>query len=496
MVPVETDAATHYVPLTAGIDVGTQSVRVVLLGEDGSVAATGSAPLESRRTDDGRHEQDPEGWWRAVGRAARQATGDAGNPPVSGVAVCSTSGTVLLADARGRPLTPAIMYDDARAADEAREAQRVGEETWSRLGYRMGGSFGLPRLVWLLRHDPPEGTARLMHSADHVASRLAGEPVAADWSHALKSGYDLLEERWPEDVMQRLGVPLELLPEVVRPGTRIGTVSRVAAGHTGLPEGTPIRAGMTDGCAAQISAGALSEGRWNSVLGTTLVLKGATRGLIRDPDGALYSHRHPDGGWLPGGASNVGAGILSREFAGRDLAELDARAEARGPAEAVCYPLPDRGERFPFSEPDAAAFWLGEPADETERYRAILEGVAFVERLCFAHVESLGAPVRGPVSFTGGGAKSPFWCQLRADVLGRTVVVPRSAEPASGMAILARAGGGSLTEAASRTVRAAARYEGRPEATARLAESFGRLAAALVERGHISNELAERARMG
>lgn len=98
-----------------------------------------------------------------------------------------------------------------------------------------------------------------------------------------------------------------------------------AAAHRGLPAETPILAGMTDGCAAQISAGALAEGHWNSVLGTTLVLKGVAHRLLRDPEGAVYSHRHPDEGWLPGGASNVGAGALARHFDNRGLAELTRR---------------------------------------------------------------------------------------------------------------------------------------------------------------------------
>lgn len=477
-------------PLSAGVDVGTQSVRMALLEEDGRVAATGSSPLSSTVSGGERHEQSPESWWQALCEASQQATGAVRGRAVSGLAICSTSGTVLLADAAGEPLTPALMYDDSRATREARLAQEAGEEVWSASGYRMSGSFALPRLLWLLRHGYGEGAARLMHSADYVASRLAGHPVATDWSHALKTGYDLAGERWPLEVLERLEIPAGLLPEVVRSGTRIGEISASTAEHTGLPAGTSVRAGMTDGCAAQISAGALEEGRWNSVLGTTLVLKGATRALLHDPNGALYSHRHPDSGWLPGGASNVGAGILATDFPDRDLARLDAEAERRGPATTAVYPLAAEGERFPFSDSEARGFWLGEPEDEADRYRAVLEGVAFVERLCFAHVESLGARVHGPVSVTGGGAKSSLWCQIRADVLGRPVVVPRSAEAAPGMAILASAGTGSVTEAASRMAGVSATFEPHPESAERLAENLGHLLTAFVERGYISEELA------
>ena len=482
-------------PLTIGIDLGTQSVRVACLEEDGRVAASGAAPLSSIRTVGVRHEQDPEAWWEAVGKAARQATEELGGREITGLAICSTSGTFLLADAGGSPLTPAFMYNDGRAEGEARLAQEAGEEVWNSLGYRMQRSFALPKLLWLLRSGGGKGAARFMHQADFVASQLAGEPVASDWSHALKTGYDLINDRWPIEVFDRLGVPLEIMPPVVRPGSTIAEVSEAAAEHTGLPAGTAVRAGMTDGCAAQIAAGALTEGQWNSVLGTTLALKGVTRELLKDPTGAVYCHRHPDGGWLPGGASNTGAGVISQEFPGRDLKELGEKAERHGPAATVVYPLTTEGERFPFANSGARGFQLGEPEDETDYYRAILEGVAFLERLCFVHLESLGAEVSGPVALTGGGARSPVWSQIRADVLELPVVIPRSSEGAVGMAVLARAGEGSVAEAAARTSEAVTRFEPGENHDGRLAENFDRLATAFVERGYISVHLANRARM-
>ena len=481
-------------PVTVGIDLGTQSVRVVLVEESGTEVSSGSAPLTSERSDEVRHEQDPESWWEAVGEAAREAAGGLGGRPVDGLAICSTSGTILLADGEGRPLTPAIMYNDGRAAEEAEMAQEVGQELWSSLGYKISGSYALPRLIWLLKNGHGEGARRMMHQADFVASRLAGEPVGTDWSHALKTGWDLLNECWPEKIMEDLGVPVGLLPPVVRPGTDLGEVSAKAAEHTGIPAGTPIRAGMTDSCAAQIAAGALEPGRWNSVLGTTLALKGVAPKLLRDPGGVVYCHRHPDGGWLPGGASSTGAGVISQMFPDADLEALNDEAEKRGPSSAVFYPLAAKGERFPFSAPEARSFWEGEPEDEVDRYRAVLEGVAFVERLCFAHLEGLGADVSGPVSSTGGGAKSRLWSQLRADVLGMPVTVPRSSEGSVGMAILARAGSGPVAETA--TSMSGTRWEFEPAGrNGGLAENFVRLTEAFVERGFIPEELARRARI-
>ncbi|MFC7645987.1 FGGY-family carbohydrate kinase [Streptosporangium lutulentum] len=161
-----------------------------------------------------------------------------------------------------------------------------------------------------------------------------------------------------------------------------------------------------------------------SVLGTTLVLKGVSEKLLRDPNGAVYSHRHPDGGWLPGGASNVGAGVLASVFPGRDLAALDEAAARYEPAGAVVYPLTARGERFPFYRPDAEQVVVGEIGSEAEHYAALLQGVAYGERLGVAALALLGAPVSEPLALVGGATRSRYWSQLRADVLGGPVRIP------------------------------------------------------------------------
>ncbi|MBF8186594.1 carbohydrate kinase [Nonomuraea sp. K274] len=423
-----------------GVDLGTQSVRAMAVTGDGQVLGTGSRPLTSHR-DGPRHEQDPEQWWRELAAATGDALRDVPPERVAGVAVCATSGTILLADAGGRALTRALMYDDRRA--DAGRVNAAGGHVWERLGYRrMQPNWALPKLLWLLR-DAPAG-ARAVHQSDFVNRRLTGHEVATDLSNALKTGVDLIDERWPLDVFEALGVPLGMLPDVVRPGTRLGTVCARAAAETGLPEGTPVIAGTTDGCAAQLGAGALRPGSWNSVLGTTLVLKGVTKELIHDPLGVVYSHRAPDGSWLPGGASSTGAGALTRDLPGRDLDTLSEQAAARRLPHAVTYPLVSRGERFPFDAPGAEGFTLGEPADDVERYAAILLGAAFIERLCFDYLDLLGAPVNGEIILTGGATRSAYWNQLRADVLGRPVTLRENAEPALGMAVLAAGDPGEM----------------------------------------------------
>ncbi|MGW2519201.1 FGGY-family carbohydrate kinase [Streptomyces sp. NPDC001617] len=343
-----------------------------------------------------------------------------------------------------------------------------------------------------LAHPP---RLRLAHQPDVVVARLTGEPPPTDSSHALKTGYDLERDAWPYTALAELGLPDGLLPDVVRPGTRLGEVCPAAAEATGIPVGTPVVAGMTDGCAAQIASGALRPGAWNSVLGTTLVLKGAATAPVHDPTGVVYNHRAPDGSWLPGGASSVGAGVLTAAFAGADPAAMDARAAAYEPSGAVAYPLVSPGERFPFRAPQASAVLLGEPRGDADLWAALLQGVAFTERLCLDYLHHLGAPLDGPLTFTGGGARSPYWNQLRVDILGRPARVPAQTEPALGMAALAAygTGEGSLADITDRMVRIETTLDPHPSRTALFAEPYARLVGELTARGWLPEPVAAHA---
>ena len=477
-----------------GIDLGTQSVRAMAVTETGEVVGRGTHLLSSRR-DAPRHEQDPEGWWHALVIACRAALVDLTSSQICGLAVDGTSGTILLADESDRPLSAALMYDDGRALDEARRVNEAGATVWASLGYRMQASWGLPKLLWLLdAHPEISKGAHLLHQTDFINRRLAGRALPSDSSNALKTGYDLIHERWPSKVLEELRVPESVMPAVVRPGTRIGTVCREAAVPTGIPEGTPIFAGMTDSCAAQIAAGALEVGSWNSVLGTTLVLRGVTKGLLHDPAGTLYSHRSPDGPWLPGGASSTGAGILAKRFPNRDLDMLSTQAAAYEPASVIAYPLASRGERFPFAQPEAEGFFLGQPKNEGDFFAAILQGVAFVERLAFDYLDSLGAPVAGEVSLTGGATRNRSWCQLRADILERSLRLPENAEAALGMAVLAASGGRPLAQVARQMVRIREVIDPSPKAGARFREAYLCLVEEFTRRGWLQPALADHAK--
>lgn len=441
-----------------GVDLGTQSVRAVLAGPDGDVLARAARPLTSIR-DGVRHEQDPQQWLDAVDACLAEIAPYAG--VLEGIAICSTSGTFLLTDRAGRPITPALMYDDARSAARRVHIVDADPDRWAA---SMQPTWALPKILDLVA----DSSQRVIHSADFVAAHLVGHPVATDTSHALKTGYDLVAGSWPTAAFDKLGLPIEIFPEVVIPGAELGRT----------PSGVPVYAGMTDGCAAQIAAGALAPGAWNSVLGTTLVLKGVSEKLLDDPTGAVYSHLHPDGGWLPGGASSSGAGVLTELLPG---ANLDAFDQAAHPVDAAIYPLTKAGERFPFVAPQAERFTLGKVDSDLDTYVAVLQGVAFVERLAFEHLVGLGAdPVR-TVSLTGGATRSGYWNQLRADTLGVPVELPVAADPAYGMAVLAASAGGSVTETARRMVRVDRVLEPRPS---RLDDLYADFVAELDARGY------------
>lgn len=470
-------------PVTIGIDVATAGVRALAV-RGGTVLASAAGPLPAPVRDGrGHSEQDARSWWPAVKTVLAKVTGElpGRGGEVAAVAIAATSGTIVGVDASGEPVTPALMYDDRRGAELNREATALGADRWRRLGFGVSATAALGRIAWLAGHVPD--VAGIRHTPDLIAAKLTGGPVAADWSHALKSGYDPLALEWPAEVFEALGVPASLLPSVVAPATVLGEVARPVAG---LPAGCPVVAGMTDGCAGQLAAGAVAPGSFVGILGTTYVLKGVTEELVPDPTGAMYSHRHPDGWWLPGGASNTGGEAV----AGQDhLPELDAAAAELGPAKVVAYPLRRKGERFPFASPDAEGFVSGQ-ADEVELHRARLEGVAFLERLALDHLRRLGVTVTDPLLAAGGGSRSPLWTRIRATVTGLGLRVSPQAETGYGAALLAAAGvlPGGLTEA-SEGLGGGTLVEPDERESAALAESYQRFCVELHTRGWIDDEL-------
>ena len=480
-----------------GIDVGTQGARALACDAKGNILAQAERPFarEQRATEPGWFEQSPDDWWQATtsclqGVCAQMRGAGLALAGIGGLSVTSTSGTLVAVDRDGHALGNAIMYNDRRADAEAAEVNQAGQALTAKLGYRFSASFGLPKILWLQRHDPPryEKARYLLSPTDYVIGKLTGEWGVSDYSNALKTGYDLMEGCWPDFFQAQLGVEIARLPRVVAPGAPVGATTAGLGAATGLPAGIPVLAGMTDGCASQVSTGADAPGQWNSTLGTTLVIKGVTRELIRDPLGRIYCHRHPDGYWLPGGASNTGGECISRRFARHRLDDLNAQVLERAPSPLLFYPLEGKGERFPFAQPEATSFMIGQAGDDLDVYVACLEGVAYVERLAYQVLQSLGAQVGAEIHAAGGATRSRPWLQIRADILDKTLLVPATGGGAMGAAIVA--GGGTLYEgivpAAQAMVRIVDAVPPRPDMRSAYDEAYGRFRQACAERGYLS----------
>ncbi len=419
-------------PVVIGIDVGTQGARVVAHEASGILVGSESERFGDEWVGEG---QDPEDWWRAVDACLGRIMHELGDRTIDGVSVTSTSGTVLPLDSGWQPVGPALIYSDRRSGDVASEI----DQPFPELG--MNASWGLPKIVWFERTFPElaERIHAWRHPADFLIGRLTGQWELTDQTTALKSGFELVRNAWPAEVLDALGVDLSKMPVVGTTGDIAGRVTAMAAEETGLPAGTPVMLGMTDGCASQAASGAVRPGAWNSTIGTTLVIKGTTFEPVIDPLGRIYNHRHPQGYWMPGAASNTGAAWISAWFPERDLVELDRLAASVIPTGELTYPLVGIGERFPFVSAVATGFGYDGP-DELVHYASALEGVAYLERMAFDLVEELSGERVRVVSTAGGGSAGENWLRIRANVLDRPVRRVRNANAATGAAMIAASG--------------------------------------------------------
>ncbi len=436
-----------------GIDIGTQGARVVILTSFGlQVAAKEEVFLLS---DTSREEQSPELWWEACCRLipalVKEIKDKIPLEEIKAVAVTSTSGTIIPLGRDLNPLHPAIMYSDPRSGKQAAFCKQTAEQHVKEGYTAFNASSGLPKMRWFLDQHPDQATNlyKFIHAADFITGRLCGEYGVTDYTNAMKSGYDIHQYKWPEYIVEQVGIRREWLQEVKPSGEPLGTIKADLALQWDLPEGIIVTTGMTDGCASQVASGAVSPGQWNTTIGTTLVIKGVTAQAVTDATGAIYNHRHPAGYWMPGGASNTGADWVSQLFAGQDLQQLSEQAATRLPATSLAWPLLQQGERFPFIAPQAVGFWPD--GDPVETFTACMEGVAFIERYAYERISLLSGEKIEQVFSAGGGSNSDTWLYIRSCILNVPVCRMQNVSGAAGAAILAasRCFYASLPEAAT-----------------------------------------------
>lgn len=434
--------------LFMGIDIGTQGVRGVIVDEMGKAVAGSSENFKKLNCakHSGWYEQEPIVWWEAVDSVLKcsieqlKKIGRSGQD-IRAISIDGTSGTILPVDEEGNPLYQAMMYNDMRSESQAEKAKKAGKTLEKKLGLQYNASFALPKFLWIKENLPAiyEQTEKFIHQADFITGKLTGEFFVTDYSNALKSGYDLMDYEWPKFIEAELGIDQEKLPAVVAPGEPIKKISKDICRRYSLNPNTVVTAGATDGYASALAAGAVKPGDWASIIGTTLVLKGVTDHLLTDPSGSSYSHRLPSGAWMLGGAANIGGRYLNDCFKKDEFNERNKKVLDYIPTGVISYPLHGKGERFPFLDPNAEGFFIGDIRNLDIKYAAIMEGVAYAERLAFERMENLGAAVGNSIFTTGGACRSKEWMTIRASVLNKEMKVPKIVDAAMGCAILAAA---------------------------------------------------------
>lgn len=480
-------------PYFLGIDIGTQGARVVLLDAAGEVAA--HAEQDFPLSEASRVEQSPEWWWSACKDCIRKLTTDEVHrqafQELLSIGVTSTSGTMIPLDAENQPLHNALMYSDKRSAEHAAECSKAAIENHNKGMTAFNSSSGLAKMVWFVETYPEKASriAKWIHAADYITGKLSGKWGITDYTNAFKSGYDVESYEWPEYLYTKLPLKKDWLPQVLPSGAVIGEIGAAVAKELGLSESILITTGVTDGCASQIASGAVKPGEWNTTIGTTMVIKGVTRKEIIDPEGRIYSHRHPEGYWMPGGASNTGADWVTNEF-GDQLADYTAAAEKLIPTQWISYPLRQQGERFPMMAPNARGF-EPEGLNPEQKFTANMEGVAYLERYAFDLIREFTGEDMLAVYTAGGGSNSDVWLKIRSNVLNLPIYKMKYVSGAVGAAILAASNTyfNTLTEAVEALVTIEKEVLPDPALAQQYQINYLRFLSLMAEKGYIKNKL-------
>ena len=437
-------------PLFLGLDIGTSGCRVIAIDKENSLIARHTVDLPAPVQTGDAIEQDPEIWWQAVVQVLRQLLTDIDPERIKAMAVDATSGTVLLCDADGRPLHPALMYNDARAEEEAALIRKIAPPE---AAAATAASGGLAKLLWLQKQSFAKNARYFLHQADWITGQLSGRFGVSDFNNCLKSGYDAQNQCWPQ-WLDALGVKRDWLPQVNYPGNPIGSASgerlrlkpyraELRVNKDGL-----IVAGSTDSTAAFLATGANQPGDAVTALGSTLVLKIISRQPVAAADYGIYSQPLPnlDGGnaaplrWLCGGASNSGGAVLRQYFSDAQMAQMQARLEPEKPTGLDYYPLPRSGERFPVNDPELPPRLTPRPGDDLKFFQGILESLARIEKEGYDRLQQIGAPTPARIYTTGGGSQNPGWREIRERLMQIPVLNAPQTEAAFGAALLARRG--------------------------------------------------------
>jgi xylulokinase len=456
-----------------GIDVGTSGSKAILIGADGAVKASATTEYPLYTPKPLWAEQNPSDWWAATVTSIRQVLEEGGvaAADVAGVGLTGQMHGLVLLDAEGKVLRPCIMWNDQRTAAQcAAITEKVGLENVLRLtGNPILPGFTAPKIVWVRENEPQvyAKVAKVLLPKDYVRYRLTGGFFGEVSDASGTSMFDVGRRRWSDEMLQALDVPREWLPEVTESPEVSARISTDAAAETGLLEGTPVVGGGGDQAAQAVGTGIVEEGVVSATLGTSGVVFAASDSYRVEPEGRLHAFCHAvPGTWHLMGVMLSAAGsfrwyrdtlgheeIARAQETGRDPYDIltEAAAEVAPGCEGLIFLPYLTGERTPYPDPNARGVFFGLTLRHGKPHmtRAVLEGVAYGLRDSLELMRALGLSIE-QVRASGGGARSPLWRQILADVFDAEIVTVNVTEGAAyGAALLAGVGAGVYADVAA-----------------------------------------------
>ena len=434
--------------LYIGIDLGTSAVKLLLMDEEGHIKNEISREYPLEFPQPGWSQQNPEDWKNAVLGGIPDLLASFDKSQVAGIGAGGQMHGLVVLDENDRVIRPAILWNDGRTAREVDYLnEEIGRETLSaRTANIAFAGFTAPKILWMRKHEP-ENFARIrkiMLPKDYINYILTGVHCT-DYSDA--SGMLLLDVEhkcWSREMLDLCGITQDQMPRLFESYEAVGTLRPEIAAQLGLPESVVVCAGAGDNAAAAVGTGTVGEGACNISLGTSGTLFISSEHFGVDPHNALHAFAHADGHYHLMGcmlsAASCNKWWMDEILGDRDYAGAQAPITDEMLGRNHVYFLPYlMGERSPINDTNARGAFLGMTMDttRTDFTQAVLEGVAFAIRDSFEVARSLGLEIRHSM-ICGGGAKSPLWKKIIANVLNVELHTPASEQgPGMGGAMLA-----------------------------------------------------------
>lgn len=460
-----------------GIDSSTTATKALLMDSDGKVVGVASSEYGYETPRPLWSEQEPALWWTATISSIRQVLAETGVAPdaVKGIGLTGQMHGLVLLDADGQSLRPAILWNDQRTGAECDEMRaRIGKQRLiATTGNDALTGFTAPKILWVKNNEPAiyGRVAHILLPKDYVRLQLTGVYATDKAGASGTQLFDIEQREWSGEVVSALGIDPAWLPRTFEGTAVTGHLTPSAAQIIGLTAGIPVVGGGGDQAANAVGTGAVVDGVVALSLGTSGVVFASSDQPIVEPNGRLHAFCHAaPGKWHLMGVMLSAAGSL-RWFRdtcapGLDFETLFAEAAAAPPGSDGLLFLPYlTGERTPHPDPLARGAFVGLTVRHTRAHltRAVLEGVAFGLRDSFELMKAAGLADVTQVRVSGGGTRSPLWRQILADVLQAEMATINTAEGAAyGAALLAAVGLGafpSVPAACQQVIRVTGRTE-------------------------------------